>query len=216
MPKISVLTPSIRPKSLAITQKCLADQTYQDFEWLVEIGILSRGCDLSKAFNKMLKRARGEWVVILEDYVKIKPDGLEKFLKIADKKKLFTGAVGKTLDWKNIKWDWRERGDFREIDFRCWEIDWAFGPLQAFRDVGGFEEEYDQFWSNENVEIACRMSRCGYKFYVMPENKAIQYDHDKKFKHPFRKKFNPIFHSAWLKDIEMGNKPIKTNYLTDH
>ena len=211
---ISIITPSIRPKGLAITQKCLAEQTYQDFEWLVEIGIPKRGCDLSGAFNRMLRRAKGEWIVILQDYIKIKPDGLEKFLKIADKKKLYTGVVGKTLDWKKIKWDWREHGKFREIDFRHWEIDWAFGPIQAFRDVGGFEEEYDEFWSSENVEIAYRMSKLGYKFYVDPKNKAIQYNHDEVFKHPFRNRFNPTFHSARLQDIEMGIKPIKLNYLT--
>ena len=210
---ISVITPSIRPKGLAITQRCLAEQTFKDFEWLVEIGIPERGLDLSRAFNRMLKRARGEWVVILQDYIKIEPDGLEKFLKIADKKKLFTGAVGKTLDWKSAKWDWRESGKFRKIDFRHMEIDWAFGPLQAFKDVGGFNEEYDQFWSSENVEIAFRMERSGYTFWVMPENKALHYDHDKMFKHPFREKFNPTFHSANLQKIEMGEAPVKLDYL---
>lgn len=213
IPTISIITPSIRPKGLAITQKCLAEQTFQDFEWITEIGIPEKGCDLSKAFNRMLKRAKGKWIVVLQDYIKIKPDGLEKFFKIADNKKLYTGAVGKTLDWKNIKWDWREFKEFREIDFSHWEIDWAFGSLQAFEDVGGFEEEYDQFWSSENVEIAYRMSKLGYKFYVDPQNKAVQYDHDKVFKHPFREKFNSHFHSARLKDIEMGIKPIRLDYL---
>lgn len=211
---ISILTPSIRPKGLAIIQKCLSEQTYQDFEWLVEIGIPTRGCDLSRAFNRMLRRAKGEWIVILEDYIRIEPDGLEKFFKIADPKKLYTGPVGKTLNWKDVKWDWREFGKIREVDYRRWEIDWGFGPLQAFKDVGGFEEEYDQFWSNENVEIAYRMSKLGYKFYVTPDNKAIHYNHDKVFKHPFRHKFNSAFHSAYLQDIEMGNQPVKLDYLT--
>lgn len=211
---ISILTPSIRPKGLAIVQKCLAEQTCQDFEWLVEMGIPTRGCDLSRAFNRMIRRAKGEWIAILQDYTKIKPDGLERFLEIADPKKLYTGAVGKTLDWKNVKWDWRKSGKFREIEYRHWEIDWGFAPLQAFKDVGGFEEEYDQFWSIENVEVAFRMSKLGYKFYVMPDNKAIHYDHDKVFKHPFREKYNPMFHSARIQDIEMGNKPIKLDYLT--
>lgn len=211
---ISIITPSIRPKGLAITQKCLAEQTYQDFEWLVEIGIPTRGCDLSRAFNRMLKRAKGDWIVILEDYIRIKQDGIEKFLEMAGPKTLITGAVGMTLNWKDVKWDWRERGEFKEVDYRHWEIDWAFGPREAFEAVGGFEEEYDQFWSIENVEIAFRMSQLGYKFYVMPENKALQYDHDKIFKHPFREKYNPLFHSARIQEIEMGDKPVKLNYLT--
>jgi len=213
MTLISIITPSIRPKGLAITQKCLSEQTIQEFEWLVEIGIPRRGCDLSRALNRMLKRAKGKWVIVLQDYIKIKPDGLDKFLKIANEKELYTGDVGMTLDWKNVKWDWREIGEFREVDYRRWEMDWAFGPLKAFKDVGGFEEEYDNFWSNENVEIAYRMSKLGYKFYVMPENKALQYNHDKVFKHPFRDKFNPTFHSAHLQKIDMKEKPIRLDYL---
>jgi glycosyltransferase involved in cell wall biosynthesis len=211
--KISILTPSIRSEGLKVVQESLEKQTFQDFEWLVEMGIVSHGCDLSKAWNRMLKRAKGEWIVLLEDYIKIPPDGLERFLKVADPKKLFTGAVGKTLDWKSIKWDWRNFGESREVDFRHWEIDWAFGPLQAFKDVGGFEEEYDEFWSSENVEIAYRMSRLGYKFLVLPDNKGIQWAHDEIIKHPFRHKFSPHFHNARLKDIEMGLKPVKLNYL---
>ena len=33
--KISVITPSIRPEGLKILQECLAQQTFKDFEWLV-------------------------------------------------------------------------------------------------------------------------------------------------------------------------------------
>lgn len=214
MIKVSVITPSIRPKGIAITQKCLAEQTVQDFEWLTEIGIPEKGYDIARALNRMLRRAKGEWIVMLQDYIKIEPDGLERFLKIADSKKLYTGAVGKTLDWKDVKWDWRKSGAFREVEYMRWEADWGFGPLQAFMDVGGYEEEYDQFWSNENVEIAYRMSKLGYRFYVMPKNKAVHYDHDKIFKHPFRSRYNPTFHSARLQDIEMGNRPVKLDYLT--
>jgi hypothetical protein len=72
--KISVLTPSIRPQGLAITQQCLTEQTFTDFEWLTEIGLPNRGHDLNSAYNRMLKRANGELVVSLQDYIKVRPE----------------------------------------------------------------------------------------------------------------------------------------------
>jgi len=212
---ISILTPSIRPLGLEVTQQCLARQTFQDFEWLVEIGIPEKGCDLSAAWNRMLRRAKGEWIVLLQDYIKIPKDGLERFIRNLEDQSLFTGSVGKAsnLKYEEPEWDWRNYGKTKEVDYMHWEADWAIAPKKAFFDVGGFNEEYDQFWSSENVEIAFRMSKIGYKFFVMPNNRAVQYDHDKAFKHPFREKFCPEFHNANLDDIRMGKKPIKLNYL---
>ena len=188
--KISVITPSIRPKGLEITQKCLAEQTFQDFEWLVEIGIPERGNDLSRALNRMIRRSKGEYIVMLQDNIKIGKDGLEKFLEVANEKKLICGAGGKTTDWENVKYDWREAGEYREVDYMKWEGDWAIAPRKAFLDVGGYDEEYDNHWSFDNVEIAFRMSKLGYTFWVLPDNKSIHYDHDKFEKHPYRDKFN--------------------------
>jgi len=212
MPLISIITPSIRPKGLEITQKCLSEQTFQDFEWLVEMGIPPK-YDLSAALNRMLKRAKGKWIVMLQDYIKIKPDGIEKFLDVADEKKLISGAGGKTTDWENIKWDWREVGDFRQVDYQMWEGDWAIAPLQAFKDIGGYDEEYDKYWSFDNVEIAYRLDKIGYTFWILPTNKSIHFDHDKFTKHPFRDRWNPDFHNQNIRKLDMGEKEIKLNYL---
>jgi len=214
--KISIITPTIRPKGLAIIQKSLAQQTVQDFEWLIDIGIPSRGYDLNKALNRLLKRARGEWIVMWQDYIKAPPDALKKFLEVADPKKFITGACGKTLNWKDIKWDWRaNRKSFEEIEYYEWEADFAIVPLKAFYDIGGYDEEYDQYWSNENVNTACRAKMLGYTFWVLPNNQAIHFDHDKVFKHPFRHTFNPDFHNKKLDDIKIGIAPIKLPYLNN-
>jgi hypothetical protein len=49
--KISVISVSIRPKGLEITQKCLAKQIFQDFEWITELSVPEKGHDLNKAYN---------------------------------------------------------------------------------------------------------------------------------------------------------------------
>jgi len=214
MPGISILTPTIRPQGLEIVQKCLAEQTFQDFEWLVEVGIPERGHDLCKALNRMLKRAKYDFIVMLQDYISILPDGLERFLKVADEKKFITGAMGITPNWKTIKWDWRAyKQGFQEIQYYEWEEDWAIAPKKAFFEVGGYDEEYDNYWAMGNVNIAFRAMKLGYTFWVLPDNKAIQWQHDKFQKHPFRDRYFPIFHQDKIRKIEMGESPLILNYL---
>lgn len=208
MPKISVITPSIRPEGLIVVQECLGSQTFTDFEWLTEIG-LGKEHDLNKAFNRMLLRAKGELVVFYQDYIKIENDGLQKFWEAYQKNKdtFFTAPVGKTKNWKDVEWDWREAGG--DAAWNRWEIDWAAAPLWALIEIGGFDEALDEFWSFDNVNTGFRASLSGYKFTNLSDNKAIAYDHDAYQPHPFRKAYNPMFHSQRLRDIEMGNVVIK-------
>lgn len=187
--QISVITPTIRTDGLSALHISLAEQTFNDFEWLVEIGFPHRGCDLSRALNRMLKRAKGELIVILQDHIRIQPNGLELFFNEwrRNKNRFFTAPVGKR-GRREIVWDWRVEGDNRIINPAEWEMDWACAPKKAFYDVGGFDERYDNGWSWENAELAVRASMAGYSFLVLPKNEAVAYDHDKYAKHPFRGK----------------------------
>ena len=203
--KISVLTPTIRPKGLAIVQNSLAKQTFKDFEWLVEVGIPENGHNLNASYNKMLKRAKGELVVSLQDYIRIPDDGLDQFWDayLKNPNVFYTAPVGKTLDWKNIKWDWRT-SEGAKMDWTMWECDWASAPLKALQKIGGFDEVLDKYWSFDNVNVGLRAEMAGYKFSCLRENKAIAYDHDKDFKHPFRQNYNPQFHNERLDEIRRG------------
>lgn len=105
---ISVCTPTIRPKGLAVLQKCLKEQTFTDFEWLTEIGLMSQGHTLNQSYNRMIRRAKGEIFVSVQDYTKIPPDFLEKIAKKyeeSDKRTFFTIQLGKTPDWEKVDWD---------------------------------------------------------------------------------------------------------------
>lgn len=203
--KISVVSPTLRPKGLEVMQECLSKQTLKDFEWLVEVGIPERGHDLNSAFNRMLKRAKGDLVVFYQDYIKIPDNGLESFYNayLEAKDTFFTAPVGKTLDWKDVSWDWRVNKDVK-MDWPRWEIDWGAAPLEALKKIGGFDEELDQFWSCDNVNVGCRADLAGFKFKNLVDNKAVAYDHDKTITHPFREKYNPQFHNARLQEFRMG------------
>jgi hypothetical protein len=200
--KISILTPSIRPEGLKVIQDCLKRQTLQDFEWLIEIGIPGKGHDLNAAFNRMLRRAKGELIVFYEDYTKILDDGLERFWKAYQEypDTFFTAPLGKVDNWgSKPQWDWRSwkqkesQTDYTDCLPRCWEIDWGAAPKKSLFDVGGFDEELDKYWSGDNVSVAIRAEMKGYKFKCLFTNPAVAYDHDAHAPHPFRKDFNGSF-----------------------
>lgn len=205
--KITVCTPSIRPLGLQYTQESLQNQTFKDFEWLVEISIPQRGHDLNAAYNRMLKRAKGELIVSLQDYIKIPPDGLQKFWDAYQKSPdtFFTAPVGKTLDWMGVEWDWRTQ-PIRPMDWRGWEIDWGAAPLKALKEVGGFDEELDRYWSSDNVSVGFRAYLAGYQFLNLIDNRAKAWNHDAVEPHPFRERFNPEFANERLALFEGGYK----------
>lgn len=189
--KISVVTPTIRPQGLEVVRDSLTKQTFTDYEWLVEINTTGKH-DLNSAFNKMLKRAKGELIVFLQDYIKIEEDGLQKFWDFYKENPdtFFTGPVGKVTKWGDEpQWDWRiERED---IVWNECEFDWGAAPKKALDDIGGFDERLDQWWSFDNVSVGKRAGLCGYKFACLPEVRAVALDHDLHEKHPFREKWNP-------------------------
>lgn len=194
--KISVITPTIRPQFLEITAKSLERQSFQDFEWLVEINFPSHGFSLSKDFNKLLWRANGEIIVILQDCINVpNTDALKNIAALDFDKKAYTFPVGKIAkqgDQEGINWDWRK---FREtaigkseITANQWEIDFGAASRQMFLDIGGFDEEYDQGWSWENVDAGWRAEAAGYRFICSQAADGVAIDHDKLMEHPFRNK----------------------------
>lgn len=202
--KISVLTPTIRGKGLEIMQQCLKRQTMQDFEWLVEVGYTGK-YDINAAFNRMIRRAKGELLVFYEDYGKIMDDGIERFWKAYQEHPdtLFTAPLGKVDNLvdsvEKPRWDWRatkqkvEQTDYTNCLPRCWEIDWACAPKKALYDVGGFDEEFDKHFSGDNVSVGVRAEMKGWKFACLFTNPAIVFDHDKYKYNPNRELFNGTF-----------------------
>lgn len=208
--KISVITCSIRPEGLKIVQESLANQTFPayEFEWLVELGIPQQGHDLNAAYNRALKRAKGELIISLQDYIKAPPTYLQKFWDAyqKDKNVFYTAPVGKVdnLEYTGpIKWDWRAYADAKP-DWRCWEIDSACAPLVALKKIGGFDEELDGHWSSDNVSVGFRASLAGYTFGNLFENPVLAYDHDAHMPHPFRDRFDPEFNAKRMKLFAEG------------
>lgn len=208
--KISVLTPTIRgDKGIEPNAQSLASQTFppDEVEWLVEYGN-GKDHNLNASFNRLLKQAKGELIVFMEDYTKATTEGLRKFWEGYQKHPdvFWTAPLGKTQDWNYITWDWRAYADAIETTYNCWEIDWGAAPKKALFEIGGFDEELDKYWSGDNVNVGYRAYLNGYKFKNMFDNPAVALDHDKIMEHPFRKNFNPAFNKERMDSFKPGEK----------
>lgn len=186
--KISVITPSIRPSFLDIAQGCLERQTFEDFEWHCEIGLRNRGYHLPSDWNKLLRRCQGEIIVMYQDCITIPDDFLEEVVALDYEKRAYTFPLRR----ENGSYDWRkyrkEATGQTRLTANNWEIDLASAPRALFFDVGGFDEDFDNGWSWENVEIGWRAEAAGYVFHVEPTLEGSVFDHDAIIENPFRNK----------------------------
>lgn len=188
-PKISVLTPSIRPKYLGVTYDCLKNQTFKDFEWLVDIDMPSDKFLLPKAMNRLLKRSKGDIIVMLQDCITV-PDNFLQHVYDTYNGDFVTYPVGK-IDGNTVKWDWRKSSLRQQKDYlnpHEWEADLASAPRKAFFEIGGYDEAFCDGWSWDNVEVAYRADYLKYKFRCDNAVCGEAIDHDKEVEHPFRGK----------------------------
>lgn len=212
--KISVLTPSIRPAGLEVMRTGLLTQTFKDFEWVTEIGLDKH--DLNAAYNRMLRRAKGELIVSLQDYAFIKPDFLQKWWDTYQEnpRSFITAPVGKVdnLNYSgNAVWDWRayrndETKNIRPSEWNTWEIDNGAAPLAALKEIGGFDEALDGIWSSDNVNVGCRAQLAGYDFKCLFDNPVLVYDHDAFMPHPFRDSFSGALNTKRMAMFKGGMK----------
>lgn len=199
---ISVITPSIRPKALESTRNALLGQSFKDFEWLVDINWTGE-VDLNKSLNRLIRRASGELIVFVQDYVELPPEALQGFWEAyKDIPAFYTVPVSK-YDDSGETWDWRANKT-GAIDWRDWEIDCGSAPRAALVDVGGFDEELDRYWGYDNPNVGLRAHMKGYEFYCLPNIKCRAYDHNKHEAHPFRNRQNVDFANERLEYIRAG------------
>lgn len=229
--KISVLTPSIRPTMLKDVQESLERQTFKDFEWLVEIGMHGQGFTLSEDMNKMLRRAKGDIIISLQDAIKIPPEALEQIAALDHTKTAYTYPVGKLklkegyfvhpLLGREIdpepEWDWRktraEALGKDDITPNMWETDFASAPREMFFSIGGYDEKFKKGWSFDNVEVAWRSEAAGYRFKSSVVTAGLALDHDAVMEHPHRKTLPLNDHRAneAMEKARRGN--FKLSYL---
>jgi hypothetical protein len=232
MTKISVVTVSNRPGGIDLQWSALRKQTV-DFEWVLCDTLADKRGEVLKDFsnndkrikhiqqnrpkqgsvtglaqaeNQALRATTGDMIVMLQDYIWIAPDCLEKYLfhyENTKGKALVTGVgdiYGKpgkddikdnqglltvfdkpfTGKPEVVTWhDPRRRTD-QGTFYKCYPnyIEFNFCMVQ-WKCLGGLDEEYDMVghaW--DNVNVAQRASMLGYETYIDQTNECRGLDHD--------------------------------------
>lgn len=206
---ISVVTMTVRPEGLKPVREALLKQTFRDFEWLVDINWTGE-VDFNQATNRLLKRASGELIVFVQDYVELPEHGLQSFWEAHEQEPAFYTAPVGHYDSENIRWDWRTKRT-GTTKWQEWEIDCGSAPRAALVEIGGFDEELDRAWGFDNVNVALRADLKGYKFYCLPEIRAKAWDHNTHRKHEFKHLRDEDFANTRLEFIKQD--VVDINYL---
>lgn len=189
MPKISVISCSIRPTGIALVDKALRQQTFQDFEHIVqgrEGKIEGNAWTLNQDYNIALRKAKGELIISWQDYTYARPDTLERFWEhYQQESNTIVGAVGNKYtddSWTVISWqDPRMRddqGSYYEVYFQDIEANLCSFPKQALYDIGGFMEDLDERYGLDAFNVLERLKETGkYKFKLDQSIKSYSLEH---------------------------------------
>jgi len=83
--------------------------------------------------------------------------------------------------------------------------------MKIIKELGGFDEEYDNGWSWDNVNLAERASMLGCRFILDESNRPKLLPHEQTSK--LEMEPNALFHQQNMMKIRMGVKPLKCQYL---
>jgi glycosyltransferase involved in cell wall biosynthesis len=241
--KVSVLYISNRYGSIDILKASLDRQTFTDFELVFIDGLKEdrekevleyfsnseypviykkepvkpEGAlmNLTFAINEGFRQCSGELIVLLQDFIYVPYDGIEKFVYLTDKlgknvlltgishqydtpeKEEITNTKGLiTIFDKEYKTKPTNRGwtdprfignyDLREAQPIEWETNWASIPRSVVYDLGGVDESYAYNGFNmDNLNLSERAKILGYKIYLDPSNEVFCFHHFKWFGNKF-------------------------------
>lgn len=246
MPKVTIIVPTARFGGLDIIHDNVMRQTYRDFECIV-VDELKRShlpqdkCftiidapekdpkmywNLDKSLNHAIRLAKGEVIVLLNDYIWIPDDALERLIKLHedDRPCLVTGVGHQYVappadDPKGLYSVWnpfpgRPSGDKIFTDPRVkgkgvyictpveWEGNWACFAKEIWEKIGGFDEEFDAGWGYDNVNFAERAQLAGFNTFLDLENECFGYSHIKLFSEEKARDSAPNNQPMWYKKYQ--------------
>lgn len=147
-------------------------------------------------------------IIFYQDFIELQEDTIEKLVKARNE--TARGFIT-TATHEDGKFDARYTGmnGLRPIEAKEWEANVAIAPRTALFQLGGFDEEYDQGWSWDNVNVAERADLLGYKFYIDESIQPNLHYHEKERSIPP----NGEFHEQRMRETRHLQRPIKLNYL---
>lgn len=150
----------------------------------------------NKAMNKAVGQAKGDYLVFYQDNIWIPTDALEKLLfwiENLGKNYCITGVGDQYISidkWgKPLMKVWSDprKKSANKSAYECypqdWEMNFAFCTKKAIYDIGGFQEDLDQYFGMDNISVCERLDELGYRFWIDQslEIRGIQHGRDEKW-----------------------------------
>jgi len=209
----SIHRQTIKPAEWIVVAENTTPHTSRYFEgWkktIIEAPPKTKASNLNASLNAGLRLIDTDYVIFYQDYIELKEDCFEKLLSLADEKTFVTTCTP--------NYDGSDDGRYTGADLPrpCrpeeWEANVALAPMALIRELGGFDETYDDGWSWDNVNLAQRAAMLGARFILDESNRPKLYPHEMSSHKTLP--LNGERHSAIMKDIRGGVKPIKLDYL---
>lgn len=166
--------------------------------------------NLNRSLNCGLKQCLdSDYIIFYQDFINLEIDCFEKLLECGTENENTFVTTATINDDGNL--DARHTGinQVRKCKPQEWEANVAVAPMKIIKQLGGFDETYDNGWSWDNVNIAQRAAMLGCKFFIDETNNPQLLYHDKETMIPI----NLLRHTKNIYEIRRGNKPLTLNYL---
>ncbi len=172
-----------------------------------------------KAYNKAVRRAKGDLIISLQDYTYIKPDALEKmwYHYTQEPKTIITGVGNKYVNDEFVVQTWKDprerddQGSFYGCFFNDIEINFASFPKAAFYAVGGFDESLDKWSSACGLDVLARLDMLGgWDFKIDQTNKSYSLEHGRIANWEEK---NPFKNGVWIEKASGYRKQPILKYL---
>lgn len=165
--------------------------------------------NLNRSLNYALRNycQKCDYVIFYQDLIDLPPDCFEKLIATASPDTFVTTA---TINDDGTDDDrYTGSNTIRPIRPEQWEANVSIAPMKIIKKLGGFDEEYDNGWSWDNVNLAERAAMLGCKFLIDETNRPRLLYHAKETTMPT----NGARHDLTMAAIRAKKKPLKLHYL---
>jgi glycosyltransferase involved in cell wall biosynthesis len=226
--KVSILTVTKRVGWEKYAEESLLNQTYKDFEYIVvtenplhftklkptiiDAPAKRKVSNLNASNNEGLRHCKGEYIIFYQDFILLEPDCIEKLVNLATPN-TFVTTLTKNPDGEeeDPRYTWLDAP--RPCLPQEWEENVGLAPMAILKELGGYDEEYDDGWAWNNVNVAERAEMLGCNFVLDESNRPQLIFH---IKEPVLNKNMPLngeLHALVMQKIKDGELPLKNTYL---
>jgi len=213
MKSFSVLTVSKRTGWEKIANEQMKAQPEPEKWVIIQEGVNApeqiRASNLNASLNEGLKQIDSDYVIFFQDFIELPVGCFKRLLNLVDENTFVTTCTPNYDGTDDIRYTGIDRP--RPCTPQEWEANVSIAPMKIIKELGGFDEEYDNGWSWDNVNLAERASMLGCRFILDESNRPKLLPHEQTSK--LEMEPNALFHQQNMMKIRMGVKPLKCQYL---